>query len=95
MFLSVSISMVRLLCTLNALSIQTLGSLSIFFLNVVEYYQLSLGQLALVGVAKIIHFEVTCWALGIEPTLLLFLKFSNSLVMGIDLQLRKHRVKYV
>ncbi|MFS7961758.1 hypothetical protein Hanom_Chr08g00718861 [Helianthus anomalus] len=46
-----------------------------FFLEVLKYYRLSLGQLAPVGVAQIMHFKILCRALTYEPSLLLFHHF--------------------
>ncbi|MFS8017696.1 hypothetical protein Hanom_Chr15g01383461 [Helianthus anomalus] len=46
-----------------------------FFLEVLKYYQLSLGQFAPVGVACIMHFEILCRALRYEPSLLMFRRF--------------------
>ncbi|KAJ0457109.1 hypothetical protein HanIR_Chr15g0770091 [Helianthus annuus] len=41
-----------------------------FFLESLKYYCLSLGQLAPVGVARIIYFEILCRALSYEPSLM-------------------------
>ncbi|MFS7947016.1 hypothetical protein Hanom_Chr06g00543061 [Helianthus anomalus] len=46
-----------------------------FFLEVLKYYHLSLGQLANVGFACIMHFEILCCALSHEPSLVLFRRF--------------------
>ncbi|KAF5813581.1 hypothetical protein HanRHA438_Chr03g0111291 [Helianthus annuus] len=46
-----------------------------FFLEVLKYYRLSLGQLAPIGVARIMHFEILCRALSYEPSLLMFHHF--------------------
>ncbi|MFS8035056.1 hypothetical protein Hanom_Chr17g01588541 [Helianthus anomalus] len=46
-----------------------------FFLEVLKYFRLSLGQLAPVGVARIMHFEILCRALSYEPSLLMFHRF--------------------
>ncbi|KAF5763564.1 hypothetical protein HanXRQr2_Chr15g0681741 [Helianthus annuus] len=48
-----------------------------FFLEVLKYYRLSLGQLAPVGVPRIMHFEILCQALTYEPSLLMFRLFSG------------------
>jgi hypothetical protein len=42
---------------------------------VLRYYRLSLCQLALAGVARIMHFEISCRALGHEPSLAMFRRF--------------------
>ncbi|KAJ0454477.1 hypothetical protein HanRHA438_Chr15g0693911 [Helianthus annuus] len=48
-----------------------------FFLEVLKYYRLSLGQLGPVGVPRIMHFEILCQALTYEPSLLMFRLFSG------------------
>ncbi|KAF5790277.1 hypothetical protein HanXRQr2_Chr09g0381331 [Helianthus annuus] len=48
---------------------------SLFVLNVLEYYRVSFGQIHLKGMAKVLHFEVLCRALGYDPSLLLFRRF--------------------
>ncbi|MFS7934601.1 hypothetical protein Hanom_Chr05g00393491 [Helianthus anomalus] len=47
------------------------------FLEVLKYYRLSLGHLAHVGVAHIMHFEILCRALSYEPSLLMFHRFFS------------------
>ncbi|KAJ0754132.1 hypothetical protein HanPI659440_Chr09g0343491 [Helianthus annuus] len=46
-----------------------------FFLEVLKYYRLSLGQLAHVGIARIMHFKILCRALSYKPSLLMFRHF--------------------
>ena len=46
-----------------------------FFLNVLDYYHLSLGQLAPVGAARIMHFEIVCRSFGFDPNLTAFRRF--------------------
>ncbi|KAM0061622.1 hypothetical protein Hdeb2414_s0004g00138331 [Helianthus debilis subsp. tardiflorus] len=43
-----------------------------FFLEVLKYYRLSWGQLAPVGVSRIMHFEILCRDLTYEHSLLMF-----------------------
>ncbi|GJX82841.1 hypothetical protein Tco_0332322 [Tanacetum coccineum] len=42
--------------------------LSKFLLCVLEYYQISLSQLSVIGAAKVSHFDIMCQALGRIPT---------------------------
>ncbi|GKB14242.1 gypsy type transposase, partial [Tanacetum coccineum] len=42
--------------------------LSIFLLCLLEYYQINLSQLSVIGAAKVSHFEIMCCALGRIPT---------------------------
>ncbi|GKC36702.1 hypothetical protein Tco_1049086 [Tanacetum coccineum] len=42
--------------------------LSKFLLCVLEYYQISLSQLSVIGATKVSHFEIMCCALGRIPT---------------------------
>jgi hypothetical protein len=48
---------------------------SVFLLNVLEYYRVSLGQIHPHGVGRVLHFECLCRALGYDPTLLMFRRF--------------------
>ncbi|KAJ0821965.1 hypothetical protein HanPSC8_Chr16g0726411 [Helianthus annuus] len=48
-----------------------------FIFAVLKYYRLTLGQLAPVGVARIMHFEILCRALSYEPSLLMFRRFFH------------------
>ncbi|KAJ0810379.1 hypothetical protein HanPI659440_Chr01g0026381 [Helianthus annuus] len=48
---------------------------SVFLLNALEYYRVSLWQLHPHGVSRVIHFEVLCRALGYDPNLLMFRRF--------------------
>ena len=48
---------------------------SFFVLNVLEYYRVSFGQVHPKGMARVLHFEVLCRALGYDPSLLLFRRF--------------------
>ncbi|KAJ0493750.1 hypothetical protein HanIR_Chr12g0589621 [Helianthus annuus] len=48
---------------------------SFFVLNLLEYYRVSFGQVHPKGMARILHFEVLCRALGYDPSLLLFRRF--------------------
>ncbi|KAF5813739.1 hypothetical protein HanXRQr2_Chr03g0102231 [Helianthus annuus] len=50
--------------------------LSIFVLNVMEYYRVSFGQLHPKGLARVLHFEVLCRAVRYDPPLLSFRRFS-------------------
>ncbi|GKA23477.1 hypothetical protein Tco_0709439, partial [Tanacetum coccineum] len=43
--------------------------LSKFLLCVLEYYQIKLSQLSVIGAAKVSHFEIMCRALGRIPTM--------------------------
>ncbi|GKE11202.1 hypothetical protein Tco_1414753 [Tanacetum coccineum] len=49
--------------------------LSKFLLCVLEYYQISLSQLSVIGAAKVGHFEIMCHALGRIPTVGTFRRF--------------------
>ncbi|GKE05137.1 hypothetical protein Tco_1397155, partial [Tanacetum coccineum] len=42
--------------------------LSKLLLCVLEYYQINLSQLSVIGAAKVSHFEIICRALGRIPT---------------------------
>ncbi|GJV73429.1 hypothetical protein Tco_1493424 [Tanacetum coccineum] len=54
-----------------------------FLLCVLEYYQINLSQLSIIGVAKISHFELMCHAVGSVPTIGTFCRFYvNSLRNG-------------
>ncbi|KAJ0577628.1 hypothetical protein HanIR_Chr05g0238231 [Helianthus annuus] len=48
---------------------------SLFVLNLLEYYRISFGQVHPKGMARVLHFEVLCRALGYDPSLLLFRRF--------------------
>ncbi|KAJ0604396.1 hypothetical protein HanRHA438_Chr02g0061681 [Helianthus annuus] len=48
---------------------------SIFVLNVLEYYRVSFGQIYPKGIARVLHFEVLCWACSYDHSLLLFRRF--------------------
>ncbi|KAF5791494.1 hypothetical protein HanXRQr2_Chr09g0395421 [Helianthus annuus] len=48
---------------------------SFFVLNLLEYYRVSFGQVHPNGMARVLHFEVLCRALGYDPSLLLFRRF--------------------
>ncbi|KAJ0714613.1 hypothetical protein HanPI659440_Chr13g0491421 [Helianthus annuus] len=48
---------------------------SLFVLNLLEYYRVSFGQVHPKGMARVLHFEVLCRALGYDPSLLLFRRF--------------------
>ncbi|KAF5810088.1 hypothetical protein HanXRQr2_Chr04g0165291 [Helianthus annuus] len=48
---------------------------SFFVLNLLEYYRVSFGQVQPKGMARVLHFEVLCRALGYDPSLLLFRRF--------------------
>ncbi|KAJ0501718.1 hypothetical protein HanHA300_Chr11g0404121 [Helianthus annuus] len=48
---------------------------SLFVLNLLEYYWISFGQVHPKGMARVLHFEVLCRALGYDPSLLLFRRF--------------------
>ncbi|KAJ0580987.1 hypothetical protein HanRHA438_Chr04g0175031 [Helianthus annuus] len=48
---------------------------SLFVLNLLEYYRVSFGQIHPKGMARVLHFEVLCRALGYDPLLLLFRRF--------------------
>ncbi|GJR86095.1 hypothetical protein Tco_0210106 [Tanacetum coccineum] len=57
--------------------------LSKFLLCVLEYYQINLSQLSVIGAAKVSHFELMCRVLGRVPTMGTFRRFyvnsiSNS-----------------
>ncbi|MFS7975055.1 hypothetical protein Hanom_Chr10g00875981 [Helianthus anomalus] len=67
--------LVRLLCIAVILSFLTFVILSLFVLNVLEYYRVSFGQIHPKGMARVLHFEVLCRALGYDPSLLLFRRF--------------------
>ncbi|KAK1424790.1 hypothetical protein QVD17_20128 [Tagetes erecta] len=64
-----------------------------FFLNVIEYYRLSICQMALVGIARIMHFEITCRALGHEPDLLVFRRFFQLAKNGNWFTIEKTQVE--
>ncbi|GJR72388.1 hypothetical protein Tco_0084753 [Tanacetum coccineum] len=49
--------------------------LSKFLLCVIEYYQINLSQLSVIGAAKVSHFEIMCHALGRIPTVGTFRRF--------------------
>uniref|UniRef100_A0A251VMB0 Putative transposase (Putative), gypsy type n=1 Tax=Helianthus annuus TaxID=4232 RepID=A0A251VMB0_HELAN len=48
---------------------------SLFVLNLLEYYRVSFDQIHPKGMARVLHFEVLCRALGYDPSLLLFRRF--------------------
>ncbi|KAF5754488.1 hypothetical protein HanXRQr2_Chr17g0791841 [Helianthus annuus] len=48
---------------------------SLFVLNLLEYYRVSFGQIHPKGMARVLHFEVLCHALGYDPSLLLSRRF--------------------
>ncbi|KAF5820614.1 hypothetical protein HanXRQr2_Chr01g0004171 [Helianthus annuus] len=48
---------------------------SFFVLNLLEYYRVSFGQVHPKGMARVLHFEMLCRALGYDPSLLLFRRF--------------------
>ena len=48
---------------------------SLFVLNILEYYRVSFGQIHPLGLARVVHFEVLCKALGYDPSLLMFHRF--------------------
>ncbi|GJU27935.1 hypothetical protein Tco_1166556 [Tanacetum coccineum] len=57
--------------------------LSKFLLCVLEYYQINLSQLSVIGAAKVSHFEIMCRALGRIPTVGTFRRFYvNSISNG-------------
>ncbi|KAF5811099.1 hypothetical protein HanXRQr2_Chr04g0177511 [Helianthus annuus] len=41
---------------------------SLFVLNLLEYYRVSFGQIHPKGMARVLHFEVLCRALGYDPS---------------------------
>ncbi|KAJ0594208.1 hypothetical protein HanRHA438_Chr03g0138721 [Helianthus annuus] len=45
---------------------------STFVLNILEYYRVSFGQLHPQGLARVLHFEILCRAVGYDPPLLSF-----------------------
>nr|GEV39417.1 hypothetical protein [Tanacetum cinerariifolium] len=49
--------------------------LSQFFFEILDYYQIHLSQLSVIGAAKVSHFEINCRVLNIDPTLSLFCVF--------------------
>ncbi|KAL8257335.1 hypothetical protein R6Q59_029376 [Mikania micrantha] len=51
--------------------------LTLFCCNAIEYYRLSLSQLAPFGVSKITHFEMACRALDIPSTMAMFRRVFN------------------
>ncbi|KAJ0810316.1 hypothetical protein HanPI659440_Chr01g0025691 [Helianthus annuus] len=48
---------------------------SLFVLNLLEYYRISFGQVHPKGMARVLHFEVLCRALGYDHSLFLFRHF--------------------
>ncbi|GJZ91408.1 hypothetical protein Tco_0663335 [Tanacetum coccineum] len=57
--------------------------LSKFLLCVLEYYQISLSQLPVIGAAKVSHFEIMCRVLGRVPTVGTFRRlYVNSISNG-------------
>ncbi|KAJ0817933.1 hypothetical protein HanPI659440_Chr00c04g0711261 [Helianthus annuus] len=48
---------------------------STFVLNVLEYYQVSFGQLHPQGLARVLHLEILRRAVGYDPSLLAFCRF--------------------
>nr|GEX28174.1 putative transposase (putative), gypsy type [Tanacetum cinerariifolium] len=57
--------------------------LSKFLLCVLEYYQINLAQLSVIGAAKVSHFELMCRVLGRVPTFGTFRRFYvNSISNG-------------
>ncbi|GJT72756.1 hypothetical protein Tco_1032042 [Tanacetum coccineum] len=57
--------------------------LSKFLLCVLEYYQINLSQLSVIGAAKVSHFEIMCRAFGRIPTVGTFRRFYvNSISNG-------------
>ncbi|KAJ0781246.1 hypothetical protein HanPI659440_Chr06g0247111 [Helianthus annuus] len=55
---------------------------SLFVLNLLEYYRVSFGQIHPKGMARVLHFEVLCHALGYDPSLLLFRRFFRLAKSG-------------
>ncbi|GJW78465.1 hypothetical protein Tco_0140147 [Tanacetum coccineum] len=61
--------------------------LSKFLLGILEYYQINLSQLSVIGAAKVSHFEIICRALGRIPTLELeqpFFLWIDALVFPLS-----------
>ena len=52
--------------------------ISVFFSNVLNFYQLHISQLHCIGAAKISNFEVNCRLLAINPTVDLFRAFYHT-----------------
>ncbi|MFS7965234.1 hypothetical protein Hanom_Chr09g00759771 [Helianthus anomalus] len=50
---------------------------SIFVLNVLEYYRVSLSQIHPQGLARVLHYEVLCRSLGFDPSILSFRRFFH------------------
>ncbi|KAM0010667.1 hypothetical protein Hdeb2414_s0071g00773711 [Helianthus debilis subsp. tardiflorus] len=48
---------------------------STFFLNVLEYYRDSFGQLHPQGLSRVLHFDILCRAARYDPSLLAFHRF--------------------
>nr|GEU76043.1 transposase (putative), gypsy type [Tanacetum cinerariifolium] len=46
--------------------------ISTFLVNVLKHYRLHISQLAVIGAAKVSHFEILCRVYGFEPTVGLF-----------------------
>ncbi|KAJ0565686.1 hypothetical protein HanIR_Chr06g0265361 [Helianthus annuus] len=70
--------LVRLLCivvTFSGLIFVILFRFLFFVLNLLEYYRVSFGQVHPKGMARVLHFEMLCRALGYDPSLLLFRRF--------------------
>ena len=45
------------------------------FFNVLEYYRILFGKIHPLGLARVLHFEVLCRALGYDSSLLSFRRF--------------------
>ncbi|KAJ0565922.1 hypothetical protein HanIR_Chr06g0267991 [Helianthus annuus] len=76
MFLLINRLLVRLLFIVATLSFRIFAVPFLFFvLNLLEYYRISFGQVHPKGMARVLHFEVLCRALGYDPSLLLFRRF--------------------
>ena len=59
-----------------------------FILNILEYYRVSFGQIHPLGMARVLHFEILCRAIGYDPSLLSFRRFFRLLRMVIGLPSR-------
>ena len=52
--------------------------LSLFLVDILNYYRIHISQLHCIGAAKITNFEVNCRLLGINPTINLFRAFYHT-----------------
>ncbi|GJW06874.1 hypothetical protein Tco_1569297 [Tanacetum coccineum] len=64
--------------------------LSKFLLCILEYYQIHLSQLSVIGAAKVSHFEIMCHALGRIPTVGTFCRFYVNFISNGWLSFSKH-----